>query len=247
MKRLELLYTVMIVAAGLLMSVSCVKEKLEPEQRISGDFVLDYSAEGRDCYISFDKGIYVEMAARYASSYYFADGILWGCSQSDFSSKEKKQYAIIGSELVLNGVSQGKISQSGDNLLIGRKNYKQLKGLEKQYFFTISLPEETSKTVTYSSQSVSIPYAVVSPSPTSHARPTVTCAATWVKNLNVSDNKINFNVEENNTKSSRSATLLVRLPWADDVRCTLTQAYTGSSLVDAVQPVCGLHRWHFLL
>ena len=222
MKRLELLYTVMMVAAGLLMSVSCVKEKIEPDQRISGDFVLDDSAEGRDRYISFDMGVYREMSA--SASYYFADGKLWNCSKSDFSSRRQTMYSLVGGELLLGGVSQGKISQTGDNLLIGSKKYKQLKGLEKQYFFTISLPEGTSKTVTYSSQSVSIPYAVVSPSPASHARPTVTCDASWVKNLNVSDNKINFNVEENNTGNSHSATLLLRLSWADDVRYTLTQA-----------------------
>ncbi|MCR4565100.1 MAG: Ig-like domain-containing protein [Bacteroidales bacterium] len=206
---------------------ACAKEVLEPEQRIRGEYVLDHSEESRASYIAFQDGHYLEMNS--LNAYYFAKGKLWGCQEANFKCYAKS-YAIMNGELYLNGFPQGKTSLTGDNLQIGNVKYKKLDGLDKRYFFTIHLPEGKEKTVGYASQSVSIPYAINSIAPATHGSLTASVSSSWVKNIVVSDDRITFDVSENNTKAQRSITLLLSVRWAETVRFTLTQSYESSSI-----------------
>ena len=223
------LYTIIMVAAGLLMSVACMKETVEPEQQISGDFVPspDNPLDGCFSYVVFQKGYYAVKLSN--NFYYFAENKLWNCNERNFSSLAKIPYYISGGELFLEGKSQGAISLKGDVLTINGRKYEKLRGFSEKHFFKI-IPASTTVTSDYSTHSISVPYTITSEYPATHAELTVSCKESWVENISVSADKITFNVQENNSRTQRNANLDLILPYAETVRVNLTQSYASSSL-----------------
>lgn len=54
--------------------------------------------------------------------------------------------------------------------------------------------------------------------------------ATWLKNLNVSDGFISFELDENNTGETRAATIRLHTQYADDVTISLSQLSSSTSI-----------------
>ena len=91
----------------------------------------------------------------------------------------------------------------------------------------ISIPE-TSRTVDYTSSTQTLNYSIENPVATSSLR--AYPSDSWVRNINISENQISFDVQENNTGADRSATLTLRYEGARDVTFNVLQRWSASSI-----------------
>ncbi len=91
----------------------------------------------------------------------------------------------------------------------------------------ITIPE-TSRTVGYTSSTQTLNYSIENPVATSSLR--AYPSDSWVRNINISENQISFDVQENNTGADRSATLTLRYEGARDVTFTVLQRWSASSI-----------------
>ena len=85
--------------------------------------------------------------------------------------------------------------------------------------------EEDSRTVDYTAQRVVLPYTI--DNPISGSSLTTSVDASWINNIQVSDNEVSFNVTENNSVGSRSAAVTLHYKGAPDVTFHITQEYSA--------------------
>ncbi len=91
----------------------------------------------------------------------------------------------------------------------------------------ITIPE-TSRTVDYTPSTQTLNYTIENPVATSSL--TATSSASWINNIQVSTNRISFDVQENNTGADRNATLTLRYEGARDVTFNVLQRWSASSI-----------------
>ena len=91
----------------------------------------------------------------------------------------------------------------------------------------ITIPE-TSRTVDYTSSTQTLNYTIENPVATSSL--TATSSVSWINNIQISGNKISFDVQENNSGADRSATLTLRYEGARDVTFDVLQRWSSSSI-----------------
>lgn len=83
----------------------------------------------------------------------------------------------------------------------------------------------------YKSQSVSLGYRITGADASARiSAEKEPWNATWLKNLNVSDGFISFELDENNTGETRSATIRLHTQYADDVTVSLSQLSSSTSI-----------------
>lgn len=83
----------------------------------------------------------------------------------------------------------------------------------------------------YKSQSVSLGYRITGADASARiSAEKEPCNATWLKNLNVSDGFISFELDENNTGETRAATIRLHTQYADDVTISLSQLSSSTSI-----------------
>lgn len=83
----------------------------------------------------------------------------------------------------------------------------------------------------YKSQSVSLGYRITGADASARiSTEKEPWNATWLKNLNVSDGFISFELDENNTGETRAATIRLHTQYADDVTVSLSQLSSSTSI-----------------
>mgnify|MGYP001094885360 FL=1 len=83
----------------------------------------------------------------------------------------------------------------------------------------------------YKSQSVSLGYRITGADASARiSAEKEPWNATWLKNLNVSDGFISFELDENNTGETRAATIRLHTQYADDVTISLSQLSSSTSI-----------------
>lgn len=83
----------------------------------------------------------------------------------------------------------------------------------------------------YKSQSVSLGYRITGADASARiSAEKEPWNATWLKNLNVSDGFISFELDENNTGETRAATIRLHTQYADDVTVSLSQLSSSTSI-----------------
>lgn len=83
----------------------------------------------------------------------------------------------------------------------------------------------------YKSQSVSLGYRITDADASARiSAEKEPWNATWLKNLNVSDGFISFELDENNTGETRAATIRLHTQYADDVTISLSQLSSSTSI-----------------
>ena len=95
----------------------------------------------------------------------------------------------------------------------------------KQQPSTFIRLEEDSRTVDYTAQHVVLPYTI--DNPVSGSSLTARTDASWINNIQVSDNEVSFNVTENNTFGSRSAAIALCYEGAPNITFHVTQEYSA--------------------
>ena len=93
---------------------------------------------------------------------------------------------------------------------------------------TAIILEESERTVSYAESSQQFSYSVDNPLPESFLL--VTSDVTWVKNIQSENGVLSFDIAENNSGKSRTATLTLSYSGARDVTFLLTQSWSASEI-----------------
>ena len=87
---------------------------------------------------------------------------------------------------------------------------------------------EPNKTIGYEASSHNLEFTIENPIASSALA--VTCANSWIENLEVKDDMISFNVTENNSGNDRKAFFYCKYEGAPNVMYTLTQKWTAPAI-----------------
>ena len=210
MKRL---YAIIAVAA---LFSSCVKEVVEPGMRISGTYTSDDGSGLNEQYISFEDGDFSQVSLSKALSY--MEDSFWGYNKS-YEKVKKNPYSIQEGNLTVAGKPMGPIELKENFLLFQGKRYSKVKGFNEELYSSITLPEGTTKTITYETKEYSLPVTINRPIPAGEN--IATTNSSWLSEVKVQNGTLTFRASE--TKVDRDGTILLRYTNADNVTLSIAQ------------------------
>lgn len=212
-------YRLLLVAAYslLFVTLACQQEIVDPGQRITGRYAIDYGTGATDKYIVFQEGVYSLYES--ADLRPFTDNKVWRTTKDDFKLKKEGPYSIIDGVLFLWDVKYGKIELAEGKLRLNDETYLELKGFEEAPC-TIIKPSSPKLELTYNMEEVKFPVEVQNELPYWKLQARTT--ATWITDLWVGeDNIVNFKTTSTNV--DRKGVITLKYTYADTYNLEVSQ------------------------
>ena len=199
-----------------LMLISCVEKMEEVEStQIGGIWAVVDEYNMSTSYYVFDKGYFTMYKSQYP--YYVHDNYLWGISKEPNSyGKNKYKYSVEDGVLHYYDYFQNvhtDIMRKGNELTIGDMRCLLVKGVHKEYYSQIVLPE-TNKTK-FNEDDEQIEWTYLINNPLYDYELEVKSFPQWCERLDVEDGKISFTVKAGT--QTKVGQLVLSYPTAGDL------------------------------
>ena len=177
-------------------------------------------------YIEFKNGYYKSFTTEKPA--YYNERTIWAANKSDFEKIIHDEYSIIDGVLYTQNTATP-ISFNNEILVIGGKKYYTLKDFTAKYYSVITCDNPKHPSFKYSTTEVSWGYEITN-RPLGN-RVNATVDVDWINAITVTENKVSFKINENNTGKDRKAILTLTYPTASPVAVEIEQTYADSKII----------------